>query len=109
MGLKRLSGDVSNAYVNADTSHKVYVPVSGPEFGSQDGQMIVIKRALYVLSASGDYWYRKFQTTLLHIGFAPTIFDKDVWIKLAESGDHYAYICTYVDNFMIASNQTETT
>ena len=34
IGLKQLCGDVSNAYVNADTSYKVYVPVSGPEFGS---------------------------------------------------------------------------
>ena len=47
VGLKQLCGDVSNAYVNADTSHKVYVPVSGPEFGSQSGEMILIKRALY--------------------------------------------------------------
>ena len=30
MGLKQLCGDVSNAYVNADTSQKVYVPVSRP-------------------------------------------------------------------------------
>ena len=69
--------------------------------------MIVIKRALYGLSASGAGWYRYFLTTLRHIGFAPTIFDRDVWIKLAESVDHYEYICTYVDNFMIASKAPE--
>ena len=80
---------MSNAYVNADTSHKVYVPVAGPEFGSLAGQMIVIKRALYGLSASGADWYRHVSTTLRHIGFAPIIFDRDVWIKLAEYGDHY--------------------
>ena len=34
MGLKQICGDVSNTYVNTDTSHKVYVPVNGPEFGS---------------------------------------------------------------------------
>ena len=75
MGLKQLCGDVSNAYVNADTSHKVYVPVAGPKFGSRSGQMIVIKRALYGLSARGADWYRNFSKTLRHIGFAPTIFD----------------------------------
>ena len=75
IGLKRLCGDVSNAYVNSDTYHKVYVPFSGPKFGSQAGQMIVIKRALYVLSARGADWYRNFSKTLRHIGFAPTIFD----------------------------------
>ena len=76
IGLKRLCGDVSNAYVNSDTYHKVYVPVSGPKFGSQAGQMIVIKRALYWLSPSGADWYRHLSTTLRHIGFAPTGFDR---------------------------------
>ena len=52
MVLKKLCGDVSNAYVNSDTSHKVYVPVAGPKFGSRSGQMIVIKYALYLLSTS---------------------------------------------------------
>ena len=65
--------------------------------------MIVIKRALYGLSASGADWYRHLSTTLRNIGLAPTRFDRDVWIKLAESGDHYEYICTYMDDFMIAS------
>ena len=30
VGLKQLCGDVSNAYVNDETSHKVYVKVAGP-------------------------------------------------------------------------------
>ena len=46
-------------------------------------------------------------TNLQHIGFAPTRFDRDVWINLDESGDRYEYICTYVDNFMIASKAPE--
>ena len=96
MGLEQSFGDMSISYVNADTSHKVYVPVAGPEFGSRDGKIIVIKRALYVLLASGADWYRRFSTTLLHIGFSPTIFDRIVWIKLTKSGDHYEYICMYV-------------
>ena len=107
MGLKQLCGDMSNAYVNSDTSHKVYVPVDVPEFGSRYGKIIVIKRALYGLSASGADWYRHLSTTLRHIGFAPTRVDRDVWIKLADSGDQYEYICTYVDDFMIAYKAPE--
>ena len=30
--LKQICCDVSNAYVNADTSHKVFMPVAGDEF-----------------------------------------------------------------------------
>ena len=87
--LKQLCGDVSNAYVNYDTSHKVYVPVDGPKFGSRSGKMIVIKRALYGLSTSETDWYRNFLTNLQSIGFTPTRFDRYVWIKLENSGDHY--------------------
>ena len=94
VGMKQLCGDVSNEYVNDDTSHKVYVPVSRLEFGSGAEQMIVIKCALYGFSDSGAYWYRHFLTTLRSIGFASTRFDGDLWIKLEESGDHYEYICT---------------
>ena len=107
VGLKQICGDVSNSYVNADNSQKVYVPIAIPESGSRAGQMIVIKRALYGLSASGADWYRHFSTTLHLIRFASTIFDRDVWIKLGEYGDHYESICTYVDDFMIASKKIE--
>ena len=82
-------GDVSNAYINADTSHKVYIPVAGTKFGSLAGQMNVIKRALYGLSTSGADWYCHFLTILRFIGFTPTRFDRDFWIKLDNYGDHY--------------------
>ena len=107
LGLKQLCGDVSNAYVNAKTSHKVYVKKAGPEFGSRAGQMIIIRKALYGLSASGADWHRHFSSTLRSIGFSPTRFDRDVWIKLADSGDLYEYICTYVDDFLIASKKPD--
>ena len=107
VGLKQICGYVSNAYVNAENSHKVYVNVAGPELGDQAGQMIVISKALYGLSASGADWYRNFSSTLWSIRFSPTRFDRDVWIKLAKSGDHYEYICTYVDGFMIASKNPD--
>jgi len=57
MGLKQLCGDVSNAYVNAESSQKAYVPKAGYEFGSRKGMMIVIVKALYGLSASGADWH----------------------------------------------------
>ena len=65
------------------------MPVTGDKFGKRAVQMIVIKCALYVLSASGADWYRHFSRSLRYIGFKPMIFDRDVWIMLAEYGDHY--------------------
>ena len=69
--------------------------------------MIVIKSALYVLSAIGDEWYRHFTNSLRFIEFNPMIFDRNVWIKLAEYGDHYEYICTYVEYFLISAKNPE--
>ena len=43
VGPKQICEDVSNAYVNADTSHTVDVPVTAPKFGERSGEMIVIK------------------------------------------------------------------
>ena len=90
-----------------DTSHQVYVPVRGPKFGEQARKMIVIKRALYRLLASGADWYRHFSSTLRSIIFKPKRFDRNVWIKLAESVYRYEYICTYVDDFLIASKEPD--
>ena len=58
VGLKQLCVDVSNSYVNADTSYKIYVPAAGPEFGERDGQIIVTKRAWYGFLDSGADWFR---------------------------------------------------
>ena len=69
--------------------------------------MIIIRKALYGLSASGADWHRHFSSTLRSIGFSPTRFDRDVWIKLADYGDHYEHICTYVDDFLIASKKPD--
>ena len=63
LGLKQLCGDVSNTYINAKTSHKVYVKKAGPEFDSRAGQMIIIRKALYGLSASGADWHRHFSNS----------------------------------------------
>ena len=98
---------MSNSYVNSETSHKVYVKAAGPEFDDQAGQIIVIRKALYGLSASSADWYRHFSSTLQSIGFSPTRFYRDVWIKLAKYDDHYEYICTYVDDFLIASKKPD--
>ena len=59
-----------------------------------------------MLLAGRSDWYRHCSITLISIGFNPTIFDRDFWINLAESVDHYEYICTYEENFRIASKES---
>jgi hypothetical protein len=100
-GMDQLCGDVGNTYVNAFTNEKVYA-VTGKEFWeSLAGSVIIIKKALYGLRTSSERWYAHFADSLCGIGFKPTHYDKDVWIRLNVAGECYDYVCTHVDDFMI--------
>jgi hypothetical protein len=102
-GLDVLAGDVGNAYLNADTKEQVYVKC-GPEFGPElEGRITIIKKSLYGLKSSGAQWHAHFAKTLYTMGFQPTRFDNDVWIKERNDKSGYDYISTYVDDFLITA------
>jgi hypothetical protein len=50
--LKILGCDVSNAYLNAPCQEKIWVD-AGPEFGSDQGAVMIVREALYGLKSSG--------------------------------------------------------
>ena len=101
--LEQLCGDIGNAFPNAYTNEKVYIPRAGLEFGEHAGKCIIIKKALYGLCSSAERFHAHLADTLRSFGFKQTRYDNDVWIRLDESGEHYEYICTHVDDFMICS------
>ena len=43
-----LACDIQNAYLTADCREKIYI-MAGPEFGSEAGYIMVVKKALYGL------------------------------------------------------------
>ena len=47
-GLDVSACDIQNAYLTADCREKIYT-IAGPEFGSERGSIMVIKKALYGL------------------------------------------------------------
>jgi hypothetical protein len=96
-GLTILGGDVGNAYLEADTEEKVYI-IAGPEFGSREGHVLVIQKALYGLRSSGFQWHEKFADTLREEGFIPSKADPELWYR--DAGDIYEYICVYVDDLL---------
>ena len=50
--LEVYSMDIGNAYLEAQTSEKVYI-IAGPEFGEREGHTLIIFKALYGLRTSG--------------------------------------------------------
>ena len=102
-GLDQLCGDIGNAFPNAYTNEKVYIPRAGPEFGEHEGCAILIHKAIYGLASSSERFHCHLADTLRSFGWKTTRFDNDVWIRLDESGKMYEYLCTHVDDFMIVS------
>ena len=101
-GLELNAGDVGNAYLEAYTKEKVCF-YAGPEFGELEGHLLVIVKALYGLKTSGARYYERSAETLYGLGFVPSKADKDVWMK--DCGDHYEYICTWVDDLLHAGKR----
>jgi hypothetical protein len=98
--------DVGNAYLNAPCREKVWF-VAGPEFGSRQGTVVKVVRALYGLKSSGAAWREMFNTTVLEMGFVPTIADPDVYRRsnAKENGfKYYEYMLVYVDDVLIVSH-----
>jgi hypothetical protein len=78
-----MSCDVSNAYLNAPCREKIWF-VAGPEFGSRQGQVVKIVRALYGLKSSGAAWRALLQQTLVDMSLFPQLLTQEMFIENAE-------------------------
>ena len=103
-GLKILAGDIQNAYLNAPTAEKNYF-IAGPEWGSAEGRVVLITRALYGLRSSAFEWRMHISNALKEeLGFDNSLADPQVWRKpmsKADGSKYYAYILVYVDDLLI--------
>ncbi|MGH7954713.1 MAG: reverse transcriptase domain-containing protein [Gloeomargaritales cyanobacterium] len=98
-GLEACAADVGNAYLEANTKEKLFI-VAGSEFGPLAGHILIFNKALYGLRTSGARWHEKLADVLRNLGWTPSYADPDVWMK--DCGDHYEYICVYVDDLIAA-------
>lgn len=100
--LELFACDIGNAYLNASCREKLWT-VAGPEFGSENGSVMLIVRALYGLKSSGAAWRAKLADSLKDIGYKPTEADPDVYIKQGTKpcGQRYwKYMLVYVDDIL---------
>ena len=108
-GLDILTADIENAYLTAPCREKCWL-LAGPEFGSDMGKVMIVKRALYGLKSSGAAFRSFLATRLDEIGFVPSEADPDVWLRRAAKPDgehYYEYILCYVDDIMSISYEPE--
>ena len=102
--LKFVTGDISNAFVQADTKEKIY-SIAGPEFGDKEGSIVLINKALYGLATSARQWSLALGDSIRDMGFRPTRADPDLWIRESDDGNSYEYIATYVDDIIVVAKE----
>ena len=89
-GLDILACDIQNAYLTAKCREKIWT-IAGPEFGSKEGTMMIVKIALYGLKSSEATFRAKLAGVIKDIQYQPTKADPDVWIRPAIFKDGSEY------------------
>jgi Reverse transcriptase (RNA-dependent DNA polymerase) len=105
-GVQVWAADVGNAYLNADCREKIWT-VAGPEFGSNEGKVMLIKKALYGLKTSGAAWRAMLAGMLSDMGFQSTRADPDVWIRPQVKKEGFRYherVLIYMDDILCSSH-----
>ena len=100
--LQLLCGDIGNTCIQAYTKEKFYIRC-GPGFGEHQHSIAVIVQARYGLTPSAEKFSAVLVNSLPVIGFKPNRFDRNVWTRMCDSRDGYAYICTHADVFMVVA------
>ena len=93
-----LAGDVTNAYLSASCSEKIWFD-GGFENGEDKGKVLIVTLALYGLKSSGAAWRADLAASLRDMKFISSQADPDVWIRIA--GTHYDMILVYVDDILV--------
>jgi hypothetical protein len=82
--------------------------VAGPEFGSRQGQVIKIVRALYGLKSSGASWRYTLQKTICEdLDFESTIAYPDVYRRRAVKKcgtEYWELLLVYVNDILVILN-----
>jgi hypothetical protein len=104
-----LTGDIGSAYLFADSDMAVHVNL-GPEFHVFDKNIPLnacakVEKALYGLPTSANRWHAHLADSLRGLGFVPTRYDADIWIRPnAKNKDLYDYVGSHTDDLMVVSS-----
>ena len=109
--LRVLACDIQNAYLTAPCREKIYT-IAGAEFGSNQGKIMIITRALYGLKSSGAAFRALLAEVLWDMSYRPSRADPDVYMRPAVKADgfkYWEYVLVYVDDVLSISNDPEST
>ena len=90
--------DIGNAYLNDKYREKIWTE-SGTEFGTENGMLMIIERALYGRKSSVAAWRGKLEKYLMSLGYKYSDADSGVWMKRdfkPNGHPYYNYMLCYV-------------
>jgi len=109
--LNVLACDIQNAYLTAKCREKIYT-IAGPEFGSEEGSIMIVTMALYGLKSSGAAFRSKLANVIYDLKYRPSLADPDVWLRPDRKADgfaYYEYVLCYVDDVLVISANPQIT
>ena len=85
-----LAYEIQNVYLMADRRERVWV-VAGPKFGSEAGNNMLARKALYELKRYGAAFRAFLTETLDAMGYRPSYSDLDLWLQPELKPDGFEY------------------
>ena len=105
------TSDIMIAYNKYPCGEKLYT-ILGPEFGQDEGKMMIIVGALYGVNIAGESFQNHLAECMQFMRYKPCLSDPDLWMTLMKrsSNDFYHYECILIyvrDVLAISDNTTE--
>ena len=92
-------------FLNGDLVEDVYMSqLIGFEKVGKDHMVCKLQKSIYGLKKASRQWYLKFNEVVTANGFKENIVDQ--WIYMKVSGSKYIFLVLYVDDILLAANDT---
>ncbi|RVW87069.1 Retrovirus-related Pol polyprotein from transposon TNT 1-94 [Vitis vinifera] len=98
--------DVKIAFLNGDLDEDVYMeqPTGFVEVGKED-LVCKLNKSIYGLKQASRQWYQKFDRIITQNGFKENIVDRCIYLRVI--GSSYIFLVLYVDDILLASNDSD--
>ncbi|KAH9737203.1 Integrase catalytic domain-containing protein [Citrus sinensis] len=97
--------DVKTAFLNGSLSEDVYmVQPDGFVESGRENMVCKLKRSIYGLKQASRQWYLKFHDIVTSYGFQENAVDQCIYLRV--SGSKYIILVLYVDDILLAANDT---
>ena len=94
--------DIHNVYLAALCRENIWT-FRGPEFGEEEGKLMLVKMTLYEIKSSGAVLRSKLAGVLRDIGYFPTKGDPNVRTRpevKPDGTEYYGMVLCYVDDIL---------